>query len=323
MTATAVGMFGMITVAHYLMGILSGDQVAALHKWLSELKKVAAAMFGNLGIMGGTVQNVARMNARIFTGLRWEQIAWQWDMWNNHFKEVTEAISTHMEVMASAASQAVHPSLLTQADLGKWAEELTRIKDETGYTPIIPSPLQWLSLPSTFSAIGGPYSPKNGMADRFVYKGTRVVIRLPLGREDTRMEMLQRIDMPISTEDGEHGRISPVEVRTLVVQQNGPYAEKEWTTLTASKMARCLRMAQSYTCPSIGALPRPVSDSDNVIEENDDLCAYAIWRGHANLKNRACRVTSPSEDVIARKVDGHRFVVFTKKRMELSIQCST
>ena len=318
----AVGMFGMITVAHYLMGILSGDQVSALHKRLGQLRKVAAATFGNLGTMGGTVQNLARMNARIFEGLRREQSTWEWDhMWNSHFKEVTEAITTHMEVMASAASQTVHPSLLTQADLGKWAEELTRIKEETGYTPILPSPLQWLSLPSTFSAIGGPYSPKNGMEERFVYKGARVVIRLPLSHKDTRMEMLQRIDMPISTGEGEHGRISPVEVRTLVVQQDKPDADKEWTTLTASELARCRRMAQSYTCPSIGALRRPVKDSNEIIEENDDLCAYAIWRGHANLQNRACRVTSGSEDVIARKVDGHRFVVFTKKRMELNIKC--
>ena len=146
---------------------------------------------------------------------------WEWDtIWSDHFREVVAAANTHMEVMASAAVQSVHPSLLTQADLGRWAEDLEKLERETGYVPTLPSPLQWLALPAKFSAVGQVYDPKDGSPNRYGYGGIRVVIRLPLQKEGTRMYMLQRLDMPVST-GSTHQMIGPTEERTLIVQASG------------------------------------------------------------------------------------------------------
>ena len=55
--------------------------------------------------------------------------------------------------------------------------------------------------------------------------------------------------------------------------------------------------------------------------DDEDLCTHDIWRGHANLQSKACKVTCVLEDVIAKKVDGHRFVVFSRDELNLNIQC--
>ena len=90
---------------------------------------------------------------------------------------------------------------------------------ETGYVPTLPSPLQWLALPAMFSAVGQVY--KDGSPNRYGYGGIRVVIWLPLQKESTRMYMLQRLDMPVST-GSTHQRIGPTEERTLIVQAGEP-----------------------------------------------------------------------------------------------------
>ena len=85
--SAAIGFMGVVTVAHYLMGVLNGDQVGAMHRRLGRLRKVAAETYGNLGTVSGTVQSLARMNARLFEGMRKEQTTWEWDlMWTAHFK---------------------------------------------------------------------------------------------------------------------------------------------------------------------------------------------------------------------------------------------
>ena len=318
--SAAIGFMGIVTVAHYLMGVLNGDQVGAMHKRLGHLRKVAEETYGNLGTVSGTVQNLARMNARLVEGMKNEQSSWEWDlMWTAHFKEVSEMARMQMETVASAAAQTVHPALLTQVDLGRWAEKLIKIEEDTGYSPLLESPLQWLALPCTFSALSGPVVRPDGTTTT-AFTGTRYMIRLPLEKASRNMVMLQQIDAPIPAGNGEHVRIAPTEARTLVVSAHGPNAQKEWTTMTAGEMARCRRMGQSYTCPSIGALRRPVKDTIET-DYDDDLCAYAVWRGHAKLQRRACRMRHVLEDVIARKVDGHKFVVFTRNETEINVEC--
>ena len=320
---TAVGALALVTAARHIMGLLSKDQVSAMHRKLGQLRTLAKGMFGDLGTMGGTVENLARLNEKLFRGLSRGRAAHEWDvLWTAHFREVLEAARVHMEVVATAASQALHPALLTQTNLGQVAKELQEEKEKTGYVASLESPLQWLTLPASFSSHQTVRETEDG-EPRVMYDGARVIVRLPLEKPETRMVMLQQVDAPVaSVYNAAHLRVGPRVDRTLVVGKYGTSDKKEWTTLTPSELARCRRMGQFHTCPSIGAFRKPMEDSAK-FQDDDEACIYAIWRGHSNMQGAACEFRQVTEEITAQKVGSHRFVVYSEKPVDFAVECDT
>ena len=102
------------------------------------------------------------MNAQI----RREQAGWEWDL----IKEVSEAPSTHMEVIASAASQAVHPDGPGKAGSGT---SRTGRRDWIHTDPPLDTPV---AVPAEhLQRHRGYVKPQNGKPDRFMYVTSRPV----------------------------------------------------------------------------------------------------------------------------------------------------
>ena len=313
--ALYMGVKVITTVASLLQSTLNTRQVNRLHQNFAQIKNSAAATLTRLESMAGTVASLARSTHDFYTVMTRDNKRWDasllWDELFEQFKATTEH---HMEVIASAAANTLHPKIIPQIDVERVAQDLADLRLKNNLIPIIESPADYISLPTSLSLLRSNEDDNN-------YVGWQLITLIPMSTREAQLSLFRLHRVPVRVNDGRYILLTPADDIIIAVTTKSGTEKAHWTSITASGLAECRQNRRHYLCLSLGALRPPLLDDQAADGPDAATCAYALYAGLESLALATCQHHEVRESVMVTQLAAYQFAVYVSEPAEIHISC--
>ena len=311
----AVALSLVTTIGSVVMSLFNANQVSTVQNNLINLSHAVGEGFSAAAKMSGTIESLAH-GIKVFQKVysrRNSQYDFT-DLFDATFNEIDKAVSNTMEIVASAASQTLHPLVLMQLDGPKIALELAKLRQSRGLVPIITTTAELVHLETTLGVVVG----EDGRLERL-----QVATSIPMVAEKSQLALFRHVRAPLRLGDGSYVQLFPGSEKTVAVAMRAEeQKDRVWATLSSSDLSACRNVRRHFICPSVGALRPPLEDEHVLHGEDAETCAYALYSGLTALALSTCERARVSEETVVAKIGPFSYAVYVEKSSVVHVRCN-